>query len=82
MTDVKLGDVLHLSNIQLPQGVESVALSYGEGHDLAVANVAAPKGGIEEEEEAAAAAEAAEEAAAGEEAAPAGDEEKTGDSES
>jgi large subunit ribosomal protein L25 len=62
MLDLKVGDIVHLSDITLPKGVESVSLSLGEDHDLAIASVLAPKGtGTDEEEEAAAAAPAAEE---------------------
>jgi large subunit ribosomal protein L25 len=45
MADVKTGEIIHLSDIKLPQGVTSVALALGEDHDLAVASVVAPKGG-------------------------------------
>jgi large subunit ribosomal protein L25 len=72
MLEVAVGDIIHLSDIKLPEGVESVALSHGEDHDLAVASVLAPKGISEEEElEAAeaAAAEAGEEAGDGDAAA-------------
>jgi large subunit ribosomal protein L25 len=44
MADVGLGDSVHLSDIVLPAGVESVALSYGEDHDEAIATVIAPRG--------------------------------------
>ena len=50
MIEAKLGDVLHLSDVKLPANVESIALSHGEEHDLAIANIAAPKGGAEEDE--------------------------------
>jgi len=45
MADAKTGDIIHLSDIALPKGVTSVALSLGEDHDLAIASVVAPKGG-------------------------------------
>ena len=50
MVDVKVGEIIHLSDITLPKGVESVALSHGEDHDLSVASVLAPKGGSDEED--------------------------------
>ncbi|HAN26567.1 MAG TPA: 50S ribosomal protein L25, partial [Haliea salexigens] len=50
MAEVKTGDIIHLSDIALPSGVTSVALSLGEDHDLAVASVVAPKGGSDAEE--------------------------------
>ncbi len=51
MTDVETGQVLHISDLTLPKGVESVALSHGPDHDLGVVNVAAPKGGDSDDEE-------------------------------
>jgi large subunit ribosomal protein L25 len=43
MAEVELGSTVHLSDIKLPKGVESVALSHGEDHDLPVAAVNKPK---------------------------------------
>jgi large subunit ribosomal protein L25 len=53
MLKVALGDILHISDIVLPAGVESVALSHGEDHDLPVVSLSAPKGSdaAEEQEE-------------------------------
>ncbi|MFC3120613.1 50S ribosomal protein L25/general stress protein Ctc [Agaribacter flavus] len=45
LAEVALGQTLHLSDITLPAGVESVELSKGEDHDLAVVTVKAAKGG-------------------------------------
>ncbi len=64
MLDVATGDIVHLSDIKLPEGVISTALSLGEDHDLAVASVIAPRGVTEEEEDEAAAAEEEAEASA------------------
>jgi large subunit ribosomal protein L25 len=58
MLKVEVGQIIHLSDIALPEGVTSVALSLGEDHDLAIASVIAPKGGSEEEDLQAAADEA------------------------
>ena len=56
MLAVETGQIVHLSDISLPEGVTSVALALGEDHDLAVASVIAPKGtGDEDAVEAAAA---------------------------
>ncbi len=63
MLEVKVGEIIHLSDITLPNGVESVALSHGEDHDLTVASVLAPKGGSDEDELDAAAEGAGEDAA-------------------
>ena len=43
MAEVELGGSVHLSDIKLPKGVESVALSHGDDHDLPVAAVNKPK---------------------------------------
>ena len=74
MQDVETGQIVHLSDVTLPAGVTSVALSLGEDHDLAVASVLAPKGGGAEDDldEAPAAADAA----ASDEAAEEGDSEE------
>ena len=50
MIDVDLGQILHISDITLPEGVESVALSHGADHDLPVAAVNKPKGISEDDE--------------------------------
>jgi len=53
MIDVKTGEIVHLSDVKLPEGVSSVALALGEDHDLAIASVIAPKGGSDADEAAA-----------------------------
>ena len=45
MLDVEVGQTLHISDIALPQGVTSVALSHGGDSDLSIAQVQAPRGG-------------------------------------
>ena len=69
MLKVEIGQIIHLSDITLPEGVVSVALALGEDHDLAIASIIAPKGGSDAEEEEADAA------------APEADAEEEGDSE-
>ena len=79
MLEVDLGESVHITDVVLPEGVTSVALSHdGDDVDQSVASVLAPRGETEEEaEEAAAAAAEAEEAAGDETEAPAaGEEEK------
>ena len=49
--DLDLGQALHLSDLELPEGVSIVALS-GEEHDTPVVSIQAPRGGLEDEEEA------------------------------
>ena len=73
MQAVETGQIVHLSDVALPAGVVSVALSLGEDHDLAVASVLAPKGGGAEDELEEQPAEAADEAS--DEAAEEGDSE-------
>ena len=50
MSDVELGQIVHISNIKLPKGVESVALSHGSDHDLSVATINKPKSAPIEDE--------------------------------
>ncbi|GGA78820.1 50S ribosomal protein L25 [Neiella marina] len=51
LADVEIGQTIHLSEIKLPEGVESVELAKGESHDLAVVSISAAKGGAAEEAE-------------------------------
>jgi large subunit ribosomal protein L25 len=56
LSEAQVGDVIHLSDIKFPEGVESIELAKGEEHDSAVVSLLAPKGASEEsdsEEEAA-----------------------------
>jgi large subunit ribosomal protein L25 len=39
VAELHLGDILHLSEIKMPKGVEIVALTYGEEHDAGVISV-------------------------------------------
>jgi len=48
LAEVKVGEILHISDVNLPAGVESVQLSHGADHDLPVVSVLAPRGGSEE----------------------------------
>ena len=50
ISGLNLGDSIHLSEITLPDGVESTTLSHG-GDDLAVVTVVAVRGSTEDEEE-------------------------------
>ena len=61
MENVEIGQTIHLSDIALPKGVESVELSKGEEHDLPVVAISAKKTAVAEgEEEATEVADAAE----------------------
>lgn len=55
---VDIGQILHISDIVLPKGVESVSLSHGEGHDLPIFTINKPKEEVEEVEDTAEAPEA------------------------
>jgi large subunit ribosomal protein L25 len=44
LAEVELGQIVHISDLKLPKGVESVALSHGADHDLPVASITKPKG--------------------------------------
>ncbi|MGD8743674.1 MAG: 50S ribosomal protein L25/general stress protein Ctc [Granulosicoccaceae bacterium] len=50
LAELHAGHSLHISDITLPEGVESVALSYGAEHDLPVVSIQVKRGGAEEEE--------------------------------
>jgi large subunit ribosomal protein L25 len=39
MLDVTTADIIHISDLKLPEGVTSTALALGEDHDMAVASV-------------------------------------------
>lgn len=43
LAQVDIGDIVHLSDLKLPSGVEIHALAQGAGHDLPVASVHAPR---------------------------------------
>ncbi len=51
LINAELGSVIHLSNLQLPEGVKATALEHGADHDNAIANIHAPAGGAAQEEE-------------------------------
>ena len=54
MAEVELGTTLHLSDIILPEGVDIVALTHGDDHDLPIASINEPKAAPEEDEDTAA----------------------------
>ena len=51
MLEVELGDIVHLSDITLPEGAIATALELGDDHDLAIASVIAPRGIKEDDED-------------------------------
>ena len=67
VAELELGDSVHLSDLKLPSGVESVQL--GRDDDAVVANVQVPRAVVEPQEEEVAGEEGAEGAVAGEAAA-------------
>ena len=52
MAEVHTGDIVHISDLNLPEGVSSVDLSHGEDHNYAVVSVTEIKMRAEEETEA------------------------------
>ena len=54
LSDMHVGDIVHLSDLNLPEGVEVLALKHGEEYDAAVVSMHVRKGGADVEEEAAA----------------------------
>ena len=51
LAEVEVGQTVHISDLKLPEGVESVALSHGADHDLPVANIHKAKGASVDEED-------------------------------
>ncbi|TQV84797.1 50S ribosomal protein L25/general stress protein Ctc [Exilibacterium tricleocarpae] len=51
LAEIEAGQIVHISDLTLPKGVESVALSHGAGHDLPVATVNKPRGSVEDGDE-------------------------------
>ena len=49
LSDMEVGQILHISDLKLPKGVSSVALTQGADHDLAVVTMQKPKGGADDE---------------------------------
>lgn len=49
VADLEVGSSIHLSDLDLPEGVSIVALGLGEDHDIPVASVAARRGGTLDE---------------------------------
>lgn len=48
LLEVEVGQIVHISDITLPKGVESVALSHGSDHDHPVAAINKPKGSADD----------------------------------
>jgi large subunit ribosomal protein L25 len=67
LSEMHVGDVVHLSDLKLPEGVELVALKHGEDNDSVVASMHVRKVIEEVEDEAPAAEEGGEEAPEAEE---------------
>lgn len=57
VSDLVAGDSIHLSELKLPSGVQSVELAKGEGHDQSIVTIKANKAAPAEDEEASDAAE-------------------------
>jgi len=50
LINAEVGTTLHLSDLQLPEGVQILELTHGADHDSAVVSVDVPKGGAAAEE--------------------------------
>ncbi|MFA5630868.1 MAG: 50S ribosomal protein L25/general stress protein Ctc [Porticoccaceae bacterium] len=50
LSDLEIGGIVHIADIKLPKGVESVDLSHGPEHNHPVVSVIKPRGAAEEEE--------------------------------
>ncbi len=51
ISEMEIGDVVHLSEVKLPENIEIAALAYGQDHDTAVVSIHAAKVAEEEEGE-------------------------------
>ena len=49
LIDLKLGEIIHLSELKLPKGVTIPSLALGSDHDLPVVNVMAPRVAVDED---------------------------------
>ncbi|WP_096087528.1 50S ribosomal protein L25/general stress protein Ctc [Agaribacterium haliotis] len=49
LAEVEVGQTVHISDLTLPKGVESVALSHGADHDQSVAAIIKTRGAAEDE---------------------------------
>jgi large subunit ribosomal protein L25 len=63
LSEMHVGDVIHLSDLKMPEGVEVLALKHGEDNDSVVASMHVRKVAVEEEDEVPEAAEEGGEAA-------------------
>ncbi|MFV2005160.1 MAG: 50S ribosomal protein L25/general stress protein Ctc, partial [Gammaproteobacteria bacterium] len=63
LSEMHIGDVIHLSDLKMPEGVEVLALKHGDDNDSVVASMHVRKVAVEEEDEAPEAAEEGGEAA-------------------
>lgn len=50
ISSMDIGDSLHLSDLSLPEGVELVELTHGDGHDTAIVSIHLSRGAKEAEE--------------------------------
>jgi len=50
LSKAEVGTIIHLSDINFPKGVQSLALSHGADHDTAVVSLFTPKGIADEDE--------------------------------
>lgn len=50
VSNMHMGESLHLSQLKLPEGVQIVELTHGEGHDLPVVTIVATRGGVSDED--------------------------------
>ena len=46
MQEARANDIIHISDVKMPEGVSSVDLNRGEDYDLALAQVNPPRGGL------------------------------------
>lgn len=51
VANVEVGQILHISDLEMPKGVESVALAHGGDHNLPVVTIIKPRGAAADDDE-------------------------------
>jgi len=51
ISELQVGEAVHLSDVKVPEGVTVVALTHGSEHDQPVASIHLPRGATEDEED-------------------------------
>lgn len=50
LLELEVGQIIHITDLTIPAGVEVTELTHGEGHDQPIVSIIAPRGGAADEE--------------------------------